>query len=89
MISLGWIGLVVASLWISVIAFIWAARSGQFADQSRARYLALGEDISPTAPGPAARGRPESYALLGVTLLGALAMVAAIALSLFSMKGRG
>jgi len=89
MIFLGWIGLVVASLWISVIAFIWAARSGQFSDQSRARYLALGGDISPSAPGSAAKRRPESYALLAVTLLGAAAMVIAIALSLLATKGRG
>lgn len=89
MVSLGWIGLVVASLWVSLIAFIWAAKSGQFSDQSRARYLALGEDISPTAPGSAARRRPESYALIAVTLLGTAAMIIVIALSLLAMKAKG
>jgi cbb3-type cytochrome oxidase maturation protein len=89
MYSLGWIGLVLASLWISVIAFVWAARSGQFSDQSRARYLALGEDISPTAPAAATRRRPESYALLVVTLLGAAAMIVVIGLSLLAAKGTG
>ncbi len=41
----GWLFLVVISLSVSLVAFIWALRAGQFSDQERARYLALGKDL--------------------------------------------
>ncbi len=41
----GWLFLVVISLGVSIVAFIWALRAGQFSDQDRARYLALGKDL--------------------------------------------
>jgi cbb3-type cytochrome oxidase maturation protein len=41
-----WIILVVFSLTASLAAFLWGLKSGQFADQDRARFLPLG-DISP------------------------------------------
>ena len=48
MYYLPWTILVVVSLWVSVVGFIWALKSGQFSDQNRARYLPLRDDF----PGP-------------------------------------
>jgi cbb3-type cytochrome oxidase maturation protein len=59
----GWLGLVVISLCISLIAFIWAVKSGQFAEQQRLRYLPL-RDLSAAPPaGEPARLPVEVYAL--------------------------
>ena len=41
----GWLFLVGISLSVSLVAFIWALRAGQFSDQERARYLPLGKDL--------------------------------------------
>ena len=41
----GWLFLVVMSLIVSLAAFIWGLRAGQFSDQERARYLPLGKDL--------------------------------------------
>jgi cbb3-type cytochrome oxidase maturation protein len=78
----GWSILVSISLWVSLMAFVWAVRSGQFADQGRARFLPLVED-PPAAPSPHGRKRPlESYALLVIAALGTVAFLSAIYLSL-------
>lgn len=89
MVFLGWISLVVLSLWISVIAFVWAARSGQFSDQARARYLALNEDLSTTETVPSSRGRVEPYALLFIILAGVGVMTVLVFLSLSRLGGTG
>jgi cbb3-type cytochrome oxidase maturation protein len=38
-----WVILVIISVGLSLAAFIWGLRSGQFADPERARYLAISE----------------------------------------------
>lgn len=83
----GWVILVALSVWVSIVAFIWAVQSGQFSDQGRARYLPLSGDL----PAPPAR-KPsqltiEVYALMVVGLLGLAGLVASIVLSLYRLKG--
>ena len=78
----GWTILVSISLWVSLLAFVWAVRSGQFTDQTRARFLPLTEGY-PTAPSPHAKRRAlESYALLVIAALGMIAFLSATYLSL-------
>ena len=63
----GWMGLVAISLCVSLIAFIWAVKSGQFAEQQRLRYLPLRDQAAVPPPGKAARLPTEVYALFGVS----------------------
>ncbi len=83
MYFIGWMILVMISLWVSVAAFIWALRTGQFSEQGRARYLPLsGELLSPSAKNPS-RFTVEVYALLVIGGIGFLAILTPIILSLY------
>jgi cbb3-type cytochrome oxidase maturation protein len=65
-----WIALVVISLWVGVVGFIWALKGGQFSDQSRARYLPLRDDFPlPPVKNPA-KFSFEVYFLLAVLGMG-------------------
>ena len=80
----GWLILVVLSLTASIAAFIWALRAGQFADQERARFLALEKDLPATPPPEASnrRMRAQSVFLLAVIVIGIAAFSTAIVMSL-------
>jgi cbb3-type cytochrome oxidase maturation protein len=83
-----WIILVVVSLWVSLIAFLWALRAGQFSDQARARFLPL---IDEAAPPPHAVKDPskltiEAYALMAIAALGVAGMLASIFLSFYRIR---
>ena len=41
---------ILTGLIIGVTVFVWALKTGQFADQQRARFLAMEETAPPTAP---------------------------------------
>jgi cbb3-type cytochrome oxidase maturation protein len=83
----GWISLVIISLWLSVVAFIWALWSGQFSDQTRARYLPFCDDQSlPVIEKPQGR-TAESYALIAIVVLGLLALAAPIIMILYRLRG--
>jgi cbb3-type cytochrome oxidase maturation protein len=72
---LPWILLIVASLWVSLAAFFWALKHGQFSDQERARYLPLRDEvILAPLPRPSKRTR-EVYALLVVLCMGVLGLL--------------
>jgi cbb3-type cytochrome oxidase maturation protein len=74
-----WIILVIFSLTVSLAAFLWGLKSGQFADQDRARFLPLG-DISPQAlVKEKSKWTMEVYALLFIGLL----VLSSLAASLF------
>lgn len=80
----GWLTLVIVSLAISLLAFVWALESGQFSDQERARYLPL-VDVPAAAPaGPLPQGR-GIYALLVVIALGAGVIIAPILLTIYHL----
>ncbi len=80
-----WLFLVVISVGVSLVAFIWGLRSGQFSDQERARYLPLGNDVlSPAvAAAPARKRRIQTVVLLFLTAVCLSAFIAAIALSIY------
>ena len=83
----GWILLVVVSLWASSLAFVWGLRSGQFSEPDRARYLPLPEDLPPP---PAQMPRPrkaQRYALIAISALVLLGMMAPMALLLWRLRG--
>ena len=69
-------------------AFAWAVGTGQFADQGRARFLAL-EGVSPAPPPPPGARRPaEVYALAAVGAFVCLVLAAPVVLSLLRPAGR-
>lgn len=87
MVVFGWVILVALSVWVSIAAFIWAVQSGQFADQERARFLPLAEDLPPPPAGDPAKLTREAYALLAIGGIGLVVLVVVIVLTLSHLKG--
>jgi cbb3-type cytochrome oxidase maturation protein len=85
MVFFGWMILVILSLWVSVVAFVWALRSGQFAEQGRARYLPLAGELPPPSAKNPGRFTVEIYALLFIGVLGLLVIITPIILSFYRM----
>ena len=84
---LPWVLLIIISLWVSLAAFFWALRSGQFSDQERARYLPLrGEDSTSCVAHPS-RPTREVYALLGVLCVGGLSLLVVLVSILLGRGG--
>ncbi len=84
-----WVFLVVASLWVSLAAFFWGLKSGQFSDQTRARYLPLRDDgPTPALRNPSKAG-PEVYLLFGILGLGCLILAFTLFLALSSHSSGG
>jgi nitrogen fixation-related uncharacterized protein len=84
MYYLEWLILMGAGLTVSITLFIWALRSGQFAEQERARYLPLGE-AAPGAASPAAKRMcAEVYMCLFIIGIWLCAMISTI---FFILKG--
>jgi cbb3-type cytochrome oxidase maturation protein len=82
MYYLPWVLLVMASLWVSLAAFFWGLKSGQFADQTRARYLPLRDEcLSPGLKNPS-KPSPEVYLLFGILGLGCLVLAFTLFLAL-------
>ncbi len=82
-----WAILIFVSLVASITLLIWAYRSGQFADQGRARYLPLGESDLRTGAKNQAHPAKEPYALLAL-LLGTCTVLL-FTLMLVMVKGKG
>ncbi len=82
-----WIILVAISLFVSLIAFVWALRSGQFSDQGRARYLPLSDDSTLLQVRPPSKRTKEAYVLLCIIILGSLGIVGSVILSLWRSTG--
>jgi cbb3-type cytochrome oxidase maturation protein len=85
---LPWLLLIVISLWISLAAFFWALKAGQFSDQQRARYLPLRGEAGPAPLANPSRVTREVYALAGVLCMGALGLLATL-LAVFFRSGGG
>lgn len=81
----GWISLVVISLWVSLIAFLWALRSGQFSDQQRARYLPLIDELPLPSVEKPSKFSAEVYALLIIGAIGLLVLTAPVILSFYQI----
>lgn len=82
----GWIILVIISLAVSLLAFVWALESGQFNEQERARFLPLVDLPAPAHPGKRPR-QQGIYALLVVIVLGIGVIIAPILLTLYRLMG--
>lgn len=87
MYFLAWMGLIAVSLALSLAALAWALRTGQFADQGRARYLALGER-RPPALEESARRPVEVYALAAIGAVVCLGLSAPLVLWLLGPAAR-
>ena len=89
MYYLPWVLLVMASLWVSLAAFFWALKSGQFADQARARYLPLRDEcLGPGLKNPS-KPAPGVYLLFGILGLGCLVLAFTFFLALSSRPSGG
>jgi cbb3-type cytochrome oxidase maturation protein len=87
MFYLGWIVLTGTGVLASIAVFLWALRSGQFADQGRARYLPLFE-TDPLSPASTSPKLPAAaYGLLLVLGVGVIAMLSPVILTLLRTKG--
>jgi len=87
MFYVGWIGLILLGVVGSLVALFWALRTGQFADQGRARYLPLSDDFPMPQVEHPSRLSAEVYALLFVLGLGLLAMGTAVVMTVMRLKG--
>ncbi len=87
MFYIGWIILTATGILVSIAVFIWAIRTGQFADQGRARYLPLNDERPASPVVNPSRLSVEVYVLIFVLGLGLLAFACPIALILFRLKG--
>jgi cbb3-type cytochrome oxidase maturation protein len=89
MYYLPWVLLVVISLWASLAAFFWGLKSGQFSDQTRARYLPLRDEcMGPGLKNPS-KASPEVYLLFGILGLGCLILAFTLFLALSSHPSGG
>jgi len=61
-----------SGLFFGIIVFLWALKSGQFKEQERARYLAIEDDRPDSEDRVSRSGQLQSYALLGLLLVGIL-----------------
>jgi len=64
--SFGWLALVTISLAVSLAAFIWGIGSGQFTEQTRARYLPLRDLYPADRDGEAVRPSRGIFVLLTI-----------------------
>jgi len=71
----GWLFLVVISLIVSVAAFMWGLRTGQFSDQERARFLPLGKDLL-SEPVPAVSRMKQKFHAVSICVITATALAA-------------
>ncbi len=81
----GWLFLVVISVAVSLVALVWAVRTGQFSDQERARYLPLGKNLL-SEPIPVAsrlKSRVHMISFAVITAIALIAFAAAFTLSLY------
>ena len=89
MYYLPWVLLVVISLWASLAAFFWGLKSGQFSDQTRARYLPLRDEcLGPGLKNPA-KASPAVYLLFGILGLGCLILAFTLFLALSNHPSGG
>jgi cbb3-type cytochrome oxidase maturation protein len=81
-----WISLVTISLSVSLVAFVWALRDGQFSDQGRARFLPLSDEFPRQPVEYPSKLTLEAYVLLSIVVLGSFGIVGSLVLSLWRFK---
>ena len=85
---LPWVLLIVVSLWVSLAAFFWALKHGQFSDQERARYLPLRGEVGFAPLARPSRLTREVYALAAVLCMGLLGLLITL-IAVLSKPGGG
>jgi nitrogen fixation-related uncharacterized protein len=84
---LPWFLLMAAGLVASVLLLFWGFKSGQFAEQDRARYLPLrGSDCMKTENG-SKRAVPEVYALVALMAASGLIFALTLGFAIFKQCG--
>jgi cbb3-type cytochrome oxidase maturation protein len=80
-----WLFLVLMSVSVSLAAFIWGLRTGQFSNQERARYLPLGKDLlsQPIPEISRTKCRAHTTALYLIAAIAFTAFGAALTLALY------
>ncbi len=73
---------ILTGLFIGVGVFVWALKTGQFADQQRARFLAMEESTQP-ATTPSAKAGRDLYFVFYLALAAIGASVALVGYALF------
>lgn len=79
---LGWLGLVTISLVLSLVAFIWAVRNGQFGEQQRLRYLPLRGEAAAVPLAAPGKKPLEVWVLGGIGVMVVGIFVAAVVIAL-------
>lgn len=69
---------------ITLVAFFWALKNGQFKEQKRARFLPLEDELEPSVAKASTFKRYEIYALLFLALAGLAASAAVLVFSLLN-----
>jgi nitrogen fixation-related uncharacterized protein len=82
-----WVMLIMIGLWVSLSAFFWAFKHGQFSEQERARYLPLRNEVIPQRIANPSKPTSEVYALLGILCLGCLALLAVVVAAFYKAGG--
>jgi hypothetical protein len=82
-----WFCLMGASLAAGVLLLIWGFRSGQFAEQDRARFLPLRDEAAQAALDRPGRLTVEVYVLLGLIAAAAIGLVGTLGLVVFRQHG--
>ena len=85
---LPWVLLIALSLCVSLAAFFWALKHGQFSDQQRARYLPLRNEATSAPLANPSKFTREVYALVGVLCMGVLGLLLTLLTVLFKTGGR-
>jgi cbb3-type cytochrome oxidase maturation protein len=82
-----WVLLVVISIGISLGAFFWGVRTGQFSDPERARYLPLNNEFLPPPVKDPSKRTIEVYALILIGFMGVAVLLGTLVLSLYRSRG--
>jgi hypothetical protein len=86
---LAWSGLVFISLSVGLAAFLWGFRSGQFADQERARYLPFSEQLPRPPVQSAKKSLWNAFALLCIAAIVLSCLAAPLVILYCRSKGTG
>ena len=86
MVYIAWLSLIAVGIGTSIIVFLWALKNGQFADQGRARYLALGEEVPLHRVDVSQKLPREVYALIIIIALGILSIVSTLTLTIYWLR---
>jgi cbb3-type cytochrome oxidase maturation protein len=71
---------------VSLLAFFWALKNGQFKDQKRARFLPLADEQEPPVTKVSKVKPYEIYTLIFLVIAGLVASAAALVFSLLKVR---